>query len=131
MLKIVRVEGDKAFTEIVSQEVSRPFLMRMIRRRISKIDYVESFTLADGKKVKLKILVITAYKANAGQKTAVYRKLKEELAKAVPAMDFNSLIVSISTNKFQKEIAKNLKIVYPIRFLEVRKLEVLKEKKKE
>lgn len=128
--KINKVEGEHAFTEFTNLEISKPFLMRMIRHRISKIDYVTDFTLADNIKVRLKSLIITAHKANSGQKTALRKMLKEELTKTVPTMDLNALVVAIATSKIQKEVGKNLIKVYPIRFLEIRKLVIIKEKRK-
>ena len=128
-LKVTKVSGEHAYTEIVGYELSRPYLQRMIRRRSTKIDVVKDLKLKDGKKYRVKVVGITLHKANSSQKSALTKALSEEVEKVIPPFDIETLAVSLSTGKLQREMQKKISKVYPLRFLDVRKIQLLKEKK--
>jgi small subunit ribosomal protein S3Ae len=128
-LKIAKVTGEHAYTEIVGYELSRPYLQRMIRRRSTKIEIVKDLKLKDGKLYRIKLVAITLHKANSSQRAAVTHALAEEIEKIIPNYDIDSLVVTLSTNKLQREIQKKVNKIYPIRYVDIRKIEAKKEKK--
>ena len=128
-LRINKVVGEHAYTEVIGYELSRPHLQRIIRRRISKIDAIKDIRLKDGKKVRIKGIAITQHKTNVSTETALRKAFIEEIEKILSPFDIESLVVALSTNQPQKEMQKKLNKIYPIRYIDVRKIQLLKEKK--
>jgi small subunit ribosomal protein S3Ae len=122
-LLITEVKGEQAHTKIYGYEVTRPYLARFIRRRKSKIDVIKDVSTRD-EKIRMKWVVLTAYKANAAQRTAIRKKLEELIEKKIPEYSMEQLIVDIANKKLQKEFEKVLNKIYPIAFIDVRKIEV-------
>lgn len=127
-VKITKIEGDNAYTELISYEISRPFLQRLIRRRMTKIDDVIDMKLKD-KDVRIKYLALTVYKANSSQAISLRHALKEELRKTFKGMDMDTLIINLALNKLQRQVSNKIKKIFPMRFLDIRKVELLKPKK--
>ena len=73
-------------------------------------------------------MVITFRKANAAQKTELRRRLEKEIEKVIGSFDLDTLIIALSTSKPQREMVSRLKKVYPLKFLEINKIEFAKKK---
>ncbi len=121
--KIVSVKGDKALTKISGYEITRPYLARAIRRRKSKVDLIKDIKCKD-EKIRIKIVALTSSKANAKQRTEIRKRMEEILEKEVPKYDLENLILEIINKKLQNSIESGIKKIFPIAFLEVRKIEV-------
>ncbi len=128
-LGINKVVGEHAYTEILSYELSKPYLQRMIRRRVSKIEVINDLKLKNGQKYRIKTIGITLHRADASQKTALRKEIYKEIENVIPPFDIETLVVALSTGKIQREIQKKVSKIYPLRFLDIRKIEILKEKK--
>jgi hypothetical protein len=82
----------------------------------------------------VKTVVVTAFKADANQKSAIYKIVQKEIEKHAVQYDLPEFIAILITGKIQKEILGIAKKAFPIKLVEVRKIEVLaakKEKKRE
>ncbi|MCD6575894.1 MAG: hypothetical protein J7K73_01910 [Nanoarchaeota archaeon] len=128
-LKITKVTGEHAYTTIASYELSKPFLQRMIRRRTTKIEVVKDLRLKDGKKYRIKVVAVTLHRTSSSQQSALVKAIEKEIENSIPSQDIESLIASLSIGKLQREMQKKISKVYPLRFFDVRKVELLKEKK--
>ena len=128
-LKVDDVENDKAKTKIVQYELSKSYIQRMVRKRINKIEIINDLKLKDNKKYRIKTVGITLKKCSVAQKKALRKSISEEIKKNLSSFDIDSLIVALSTNKLQREMKNRINKVYPLRFLDVIKIRLLKEKK--
>jgi small subunit ribosomal protein S3Ae len=128
-LRIVDAKGQHAYTEIVDYGLVKQYLSRLFRRYTSKIEVVTDVVLKDGKKFRIKGLAVTAYKANRGQQSAIHTALKKELTKRIPEFDMPGLVNALSTSGIQREIAMGMQKIFPIKAVEVRKVEPIKAKK--
>ena len=129
-LKIIDVKGDHAYTEFLEYELSKPYLTRLTRRRLSKIDVVKDVKLKDGDLARIKTLILTAHRANTRQRTAVRNIIQQTIEKKFNNMDKEVLINLLISDEMQRTVATIVKKIYPLRFLEIRKVE-FKSKKKE
>lgn len=127
-LKVTDVEGENVNTELIGYEMSKPFLQRFIRRKTSKIDQVVDIKLKD-KNARLKAIIITVKKANASQRTALRKAIKAEILKNLREFDMEDLAMALASGRPQKMIQKKIKVIFPVRFFEIRKMEILPEKK--
>ena len=121
-LKINSVKGENAYTEIYQYEITRPYLARAIRRRKSKIDFVKDTKCKD-KKIRIKWIILTSSKANASQRRDIRKKLDELIEKEIPKYNLDNLIIDIAEKKIQKQFESEIRKVFPISFIEVRKIE--------
>jgi small subunit ribosomal protein S3Ae len=126
-LKVENVQGENALTDIIEYELSKQYLQRMIRRGTSKMEEIIDLNIKD-KPVRIKIIMITASKAQSSQKSSLRNALRTEIVKTFKSSDLNNLIITLAAGKLQREILKTIKIVFPVRFLEVRKIEILNPK---
>ncbi len=127
-LKVDKIVGEHAYTKIIAYELSRPFLQRMIRKRVSKLDIVMDLRLKDERKYRIKSIAISLHKAESSKLKSLRKELEQEIEKAVKPFDIETLIVTLLTNKIQREIQKKVSKIYPVRFFDIRKIELLKEK---
>ena len=73
--KINDLKGQQAFTEIVKHEISGSYLNRMVRRKMSKIEAVQTVTTKDGKKIKIKTIALSQKKLNRKQETVIRKEI--------------------------------------------------------
>jgi len=91
-LKIDNVQGLNASTEVVGMRVKPDTMRRVVRRRNSKIDFVQDEMTKDGKKVRVKSTVVCMKKIERAKETLIRNRLKEELAKLCASKSRDELI---------------------------------------
>jgi len=128
-LRIKEIKGEQAYTDIVAYELTKPYLSRIIKRKGSRVDLIRDIKLKDNKPVRIKGLLMTAFRTTNKQRKAVYHAFEEELEKFVIDKDFEALISLFISGKPQKEMISHIKKVYPVKFLDIRSIEILSPKK--
>ncbi len=123
-LKIVDAKEGKAFTEIKSMKISRSYLVRYVRRRTSRVDSIDDVVTKDGKRMRIKSLLVTAFKAKRRQRYSLRKALSEEVKKRLKEYTADAFVLSVSVGKFQATIKKKLSKIYPLRFSEIRVIEM-------
>lgn len=123
--KVKRVEGLKAYTEIVGHEIMRNYINKMIRRRKSKIETISFVNTADNKKMKIKVITITARKASIKKEKDIRRKMTEYINEISKQTNFMDIMNSIFSGKMNEEIFKQVKDIVPIQRVEIIKSELL------
>ncbi|VVB61611.1 30S ribosomal protein S3Ae [uncultured archaeon] len=122
-LKITGLDGKKAKTEYAGQELLKDSLARLIRRWSSRVDSIQDIQLKD-KKMRLKMVIITAKKAN----TSIRETLRALTIKTAGEMLGNKTrdeaVMDINTEKLQRAIHESASKIFPVRSVEVRKVEV-------
>ncbi|MFB6209643.1 MAG: hypothetical protein ABEJ56_05930 [Candidatus Nanohaloarchaea archaeon] len=124
-LKVTDVEGNKAFSEINGMECSSEYVSRMIRKRSNRLDLVEDFETADGRKVRIKIVGATVKKTSTQTLKAVRNRITEIIDERTSENDYNQLMEQIFMDELQQELRDEVNDIYPFRELEVRKTELL------
>ena len=124
-LQVERVENNKAYTKFIGHEVVRERIYRMIQRRLRRVDSITDAETKDGKKIRLKLVFSLLKRVNNSIKTAARKKAKECVEKAVKDNDLEGLVKMITAGSLQEELRKEVKKIYPVGNLEIRKSEVL------
>ncbi|MBW2997171.1 hypothetical protein KY349_02405 [Candidatus Woesearchaeota archaeon] len=124
-----RVQGDTGFTRVQQYKVMPAAIKRKVRRQRDRLD--ESFTCVtkDNKIVRIKPLVITAIKTSRSVKSDLRNKVIQYIMNAVRKIDYDSLVMDLINEKFQREIANTMKKIVPIRFVDIRVMEYVGEQK--
>lgn len=130
IFKVHRVAGDKAYTKFHRFELMREYLNSLVRRRTSKIDDIIDIKTADGFRIRVKPVVFTVKRCKSSQKRAI-RAISREIVLNKSSLNFVQFLQECILGKIPSEIYKGAKKIYPIRRVEIRKIELLSEPKAE
>ncbi|AGK61036.1 SSU ribosomal protein S3AE [Archaeoglobus sulfaticallidus PM70-1] len=127
--KVYRVAGNNAYTEFFRYELGRDYINSLTRRRTSKIEDVIDVTTTDGYVLRVKPVAFTIRRCKTSQRRAIRAIMHEIIAKTGSESKFIQFIQECILGKIPSEIYKNAKKIYPLRRVEIRKIELLKEPK--
>lgn len=122
-VKIIRVEEGKAKTIYYGQVLRGDKILRLVNRWISRIDSIQNLK-AEGFTYRIKALTITRRKVNTGVKDSIRDFVKKEMGKFCENKKGEDIIKAIASGHLQKTIEKNSSKIYPIKAVEIRKIEV-------
>jgi small subunit ribosomal protein S3Ae len=122
--RIAEVAGDSAYTEFIGHELTRDYLRSLVKRRTSRIDSHIPITTKDGKKVELTVVCYTLSRANLSQVHSIRGIITQKVLAQATEGDLAALINGIIIGEISKELFKELKLVFPIRRVEVIKSKV-------
>ncbi len=126
VMKIERVEGRNAYTRFNGIVTIREHIARFVRKRSQKVESVEDFETKDGWKLRFKSVMVLNRNVNASVKKNARAHIRKELEKTVPVSTIDGIAKLIVSGKLQNSIRKSGNRIYPVRFFEISKLEVLK-----
>jgi len=129
IFKVFRVAGENAYTKFWRFELTREYLNSLTRRRTSKVEDVVDVTTTDGYKLRVKPVVFTIKRCKSSQKRAIRSIMREVVLKKGSSMNFVQYLQECVLGKIPAEIYKSAKKIYPIRRVEIRKIELLEEAK--
>ncbi len=124
VFRIVDVKGENAYTAVKEYYIARELEKTLVRRRHTRVDNIEDLTTKDGKKIRLKTMVIAVGNLQTTREEEIRRKVKEAL-KELEKEDLDSIVKKLASGELNKLIFNAAKKISPVRFAEVRKLEVL------
>ncbi len=129
IFKVYRVAGDNAYTKFHRFELTREYLNSLTRRRTSKIEDVIDVTTADGYTLRVKPVAFTIKRCKSSQKRAIRAIMRDIILNRGSSMNFVPFLQECVLGKIPSEIYKNAKKIYPLRRVEIRKIELLAEPK--
>jgi len=118
-------EGDKLSTGILGIEWLPAAVRKLVRRGREKMD--ESFTAitSEGKKIRIKLLMLARNKTTRGVTAQLRRLARQYVSRTCIKQSYEDVVVDIVQHKLQRGIQDALKKVYPIAISEVRQMHVL------
>jgi small subunit ribosomal protein S3Ae len=124
--RVVKIEGGVAYTEFDGFECTRDYISRMVLHKVKRMDVVQDLTTKDGVKLRVKSLIV-AYKG-IGEKArkVMKKKAAEMISEAVTNSDLGELVNKIISDEIKNKVFQELKKIYPLRYFEIRKIEVLR-----
>lgn len=123
--QVDKVAGTTAKTKVSGFEVMRTYLYSIIRRRREKLDFVQDVQTKDGKKLRVKSVIITFGLCHARQKKALATNMKEIVNKEVENNDFETFLKHVLEYTPQKAVKKTSNVIFPVSHAEIRKIELL------
>lgn len=129
--KIKKSPGNNLMTEIVGFKLTPNSIKRMVRRHHDRID--DSFVLetSDSKKIRIKTLILTAYKTKNSVDTRLRKEMKKRLEEEFKKINFGNLIDKLISSKIQIETKKFLTKLFPVKMFAVRYVGFEQEKGEE
>ncbi|MEM4934693.1 MAG: 30S ribosomal protein S3ae, partial [Thermoplasmata archaeon] len=119
--KINKVDGNQAFTQFIGHDVTQDYIRRLVRRRRSRIDAIFPLTTVDGFTIRVKITTIADKRINSSLKSAIRKKIVEAVTNNGTKMNFYEFVNYMLSEKIVQDIEKNVKPVYNLKRIEVRK----------
>jgi small subunit ribosomal protein S3Ae len=123
-LQVQDVEGEKARTELAGHTTSSEYISKMISRRSNRLDWVGDAETADGKEVRVKVVATTIRKTQSAQVSRLRKRVGELVEDAAADMKFDAFMEAVFQDEIQQHIKDDVKEIYPLRDLEIRKTEV-------
>lgn len=123
--KVKGVEGDKAFTEFEGMECLKDYLSRMIRYGIKKIDTVQDLKTKDGKKIRVKTMIVTSKKMKKNVKIALKKFVQKRIKEEVESKPLDEFLEGVIYDEIKKSLINEGSKIYPIRSFEIKKIERL------
>jgi len=126
---VERVQGDTGFTRVHQYTVVPAALKRKVRRQRDRIDESFQCVTKDNKIIRIKPLVVTAVKTSRSVKSDLRNKLLQLVINAVRKLDYDSLVMDIVNDKFQRDIAGYIRKIVPTRSVDIRVMKYIGEQK--
>lgn len=121
------VQGDTGRTRVQKYEVVQAALKRKVRRQRDRLDDSFKCVTKDNKLVQIKPLVITVVRTSSSVKVDLRKKLIYLIKSAVNKMDYDSFVMELINDKFQRDLARELRKIVPIRSVDIRVMNYLGE----
>ncbi len=122
--------GEKLTTEVIGWELMPSAARKLMRRNRAKIEDSYIVQTEDGKKLRIKPVLIARGDAQGGVVTRLSHELKSGIEKTIAKIKYEQFIRDLVIKKFQRSLADSLKKIYPIALLEIRMFKLVEEKQK-
>ncbi|MCL4399590.1 hypothetical protein M1293_03760 [Candidatus Parvarchaeota archaeon] len=116
--RITAVSESTATAELEALTLAREQVSRLVRHRVSKIDYVVKIKIGD-KDYRFKVVVVINLAKNF-YKTAVRKGISDFLNTEIKDQNLKDIFIDSMTGKIQNQLHKKLNKIYPTRVAEIR-----------
>ena len=124
ILKVDSVGGDSAYTKFTGHQLTQDYLRSLIKRSTSNIETNVSVKTKDGYTVRVKPSCYTIKRARANQVKAIRSIMNSVITSRAREMDMEQFVQEIVTGKLSASIYHDVKPIYPLRRVEVRKTQI-------
>ncbi|VVB97458.1 30S ribosomal protein S3Ae [uncultured archaeon] len=124
ILKIDRVGGDSAYTKYMGHQLTQDYLRSLVKRQTSAVETNISVTTKDGYTLRVKPSCFTIKRARANQVKAIRQIMNQVIAAKAKELDMQQFVQDVVTGKLSASIYHDVKPIYPLRRVEVRKTEI-------
>ncbi len=131
LFQVDSVQGTKAHTRVVGHDIMRERIYRMVQRRVRRVDAIQDVTTKDGAKVRIKTVFVLIRRVGTSIKSATRKKAKEIIDASAKEKTLEELIQMMILGELQQTIRKECSKISPLGNIEIRKSEIVPEKKKE
>ena len=123
--KINGVSGNNATTQFIGHDTTREYIKSLIRRRMSKVTTIIDVKTKDNYKIRVKAMVLTAYRARDRHKTDIRKKTEEIIRETAERSTFPEFVQAMLLDELSTKIYEECKKIFPIKKVEIYKSEVL------
>jgi small subunit ribosomal protein S3Ae len=128
--RIEKVDGQKAMTKFIGHDVMTERVYRMVQRYGRRVDIIEDVRTKDGVRLRVKVVFVLIKHVGTTMKDAARRAGRERLAEIAGGANFEDFVRMTLSGELASELRKSINKVYPLSGIEIRKSELLEEKKK-
>lgn len=123
----LKIDKEKVIAKPFRIHIFSFFIRRLIRRGVNYVE--DSFNIECKNAIlRVKPFLITRKKVHRSVRKALREKAKEEITNYFKEKNYEEIFSQLLQDKFQKELSKKLKKIYPLSFCDIRDIYVIKEK---
>jgi len=122
--KIEDVKEGKAVTKFVGHDCTRDFLSRIVRTRSTRIDTNDIINLLDNK-IRVKTIAVSNRRVSKSVDSEIRKNISKAVIEELSKLKTEEFIRELIAGNLQNKIRKIISKVYPLRWFEFRKTEVL------
>ena len=123
--QISDVKGAKAYTRFTGHDLTRDYVRMHVRRGTTRVDIITDVSTADGYRVRVRALAFTIQRVAASQSKAIRDAMRKVVRAAAQDKNFSGFIHETILGKLSADIHKEVKLIYPIKKIEVMKSKIL------
>ncbi len=127
--RIIRVEGDTAYTRFKGHELLRDYIRSLTRRKSSKITGIFNVWTKDGYGLRITAMAFTRYRCKTSQKKAIRKVMQEIISSKASESTLDELIqlmvFSDREGSLAQLIDEKARKIYPLRKVEIAKSKLL------
>lgn len=124
--KVDSLVDNKAKTKVSGLELTGSYIKRLVRRGKSKIEDSFIIVTQDGKKARIKPVLITNMLANKSILSKIRNNTKDKITELAKTKSFEDLFSLIVRGNVQKDLKSELSKVYPLRYVDIKKFNLIK-----
>lgn len=129
ILKIDRVGGDSAYTKYMGHQLTQDYLRSLVKRETSSVETNVSVKTRDGYTIRVKPSCFTIKRARENQVKSIRQIMNNVIEARAKEMDMEQFVQDVVTGKLSASIYHDVKPIYPLRRVEIRKTEIEAEPK--
>ncbi len=123
--QISDVKGNKAYTMFTGHDLTRDYVRMHVRRGTTRVDIITDVRTADGYRVRIRALAFTIQRVAASQSRAIRNAMRKVIQGAAKEKSFSGFIHETILGKLSADIHKEVKLIYPIKKIEIMKSKIL------
>ena len=127
---ICDVKGANAYTKFTGYELTSDYVRRLTRRKRSKIDASFHLTTKDNFAVQIKPMAVAEKRIQSSQQSQIRELMFGALQKNASEMTLNEFVEKLISGELSRNVINAVKVVYPLKKIEIRKTEVTEGGKK-
>ncbi len=124
LLRVDRVGGNSAYTKFIGHQLTQDYLRSLVKRQTSEVETNISVTTKDGYTIRVKPSCFTIKRARANQFKAIRSIMNNVIEAKAKELDMPQFVQEVITGKLSASIYHDVKPIYPLRRVEVRKTEI-------
>ena len=123
--RVKEIAGQDTFTELIGHEINTSYIGRMVNRRNSKMETVQSIPTKEDEKIKIKAVTISARKLEKDQETAIRKIMVSRIEKEVRKKAVGQVLQEIIFGVLAAKVFKDAKKIAPLKRVEITKSEIV------
>jgi small subunit ribosomal protein S3Ae len=123
--RVDSVDKDSAHTSFDGHRCMREYISHIVRPKVTRVDSNALVTTKDGKKLRVKGILLFSKNVNRSLKSAAIDAMNKTVMEFAEKQDFDDFVKSMVFGEMPSEIRKRCNKIYPVSKVEIRKSEVL------
>lgn len=123
--KVSAVKGARAETEFAGQYIVQEYIRSLMRRKTTKIEAVADMLTKDNVRLRVKCLAAGVGSVQRTQESSVRKKMSGFILNIGKGLSLEEFIKNAVSGKIASDMHRECNKIYPIRRLEIRKIELL------
>jgi len=122
--KIDDIKDNKAMTKFIGHDCTKDFLSRIVHGRSTRIDTNDIIKLLDNN-IRVKTIAVSNRRISKSIEHDIRKNIREIVIKELSKLKTEEFIRELISGNLQMKIRKSISKIYPLRYFEFRKTEVL------